>query len=67
MKGTAVLINHDRIVSVLENIDVEVYKEIVSQEDEEEVCCTIDEKEVTFGPITKVVWLEDHIDWQYGY
>lgn len=67
MKGTALLIKDDQIVTVLENVSAEVYEEIASQENHDEVQCTINEKEVEFGPITKVVWLEDQVDWQYGY
>jgi len=67
MKGTALLINKDHTVTVLENVDHEVYEELASQEDSNEVHCKIDEKEVKFNPISAVVWCEDAIDWTYGY
>jgi len=67
MKGTALLINKDNTVTVLENVEHEVYEELSSQEDSKKVHCTIDEKEVTFNPISAVVWCEDAIDWDYGY
>lgn len=67
MKGTALLINDDHIVTVLEDIGHEVYEKIASQKTAESISCEIDEKKVEFGPITKVVWLEDNVDWQYGY
>lgn len=67
MKGTALLINKDHTVTVLENVEREVYEELVSQEDEKEIHCVIDEKEVCSPPIDKVVWYEETIDWAYGY
>lgn len=67
MKGTALLIKDDHIVTVLENVGHDVYEEMASQENDKEIHCVIDEKEVEFGPVSKVVWLEDKIDWQYGY
>lgn len=67
MKGTALLINDNQVVTVLENVGHEVYEEIESQKADENISCRIDEKEVKFGPITKVVWLEANVDWQYGY
>lgn len=67
MKGTALLINDDQIVTVLENIGHEVYEEMKHQKPKEHVHCEINKKKVEFGPITKIVWLEDNVDWQYGY
>lgn len=67
MKGTALLMNKDQTVTVLENVDHEVYEELANQEDEKDIQCKIDDKEVKFDPVTKVVWCEDTIDWDYGY
>lgn len=67
MKGTALLINQDHTVTVLENVEHKVYKELADQDDSKQVHCTIGEKEVTFDPISSVVWYEDSIDWAYGY
>lgn len=67
MKGTALLINDDHIVTVLENVSHEVYEEIANQKSDKQIHCKIDEKEVEFGPVTKVLWLEENVDWQYGY
>lgn len=67
MKGTALLINQDHTVTVLENISHDVYEELACQDTAQELYCTIGEKEVHFGPITKVVWCEETIDWDYGY
>ena len=67
MKGTALLINDNRIVTVLENIGHEVYEEMKRQKPKKHIHCEINEKKVKFGPITKIVWLEDNVDWQYGY
>lgn len=67
MTGTALLINKDRTVRVLEDIHRDTYQELVSQENSIDVACMIDEKMVQFGSITKVVWCDDSIDWNYGY
>ena len=56
MKGTALLINQDHTVTVLENVEHKVYKELADQDDSKQVHCTIGEKEVTFDPISSVVW-----------
>ncbi|RLL43845.1 hypothetical protein D8M04_13125 [Oceanobacillus piezotolerans] len=67
MKGTALLIKEDHSVTVLENVEHEVYEKLVGQEDSQDIQCTIDDKEVHFEPVSKVVWYEDKIDWEYGY
>ena len=67
MKGTALLINKDHTVTVLENVEHELYEDLVKQEDSNEIHCMIDEKEVYFPAISKIVWYEDTIDWSYGY
>lgn len=67
MKGTALLINKDQTVTILEDVEHEVYEKLVSQEDSEKVKCTIDKKTIQLDPISKAVWLEDTIDWAYGY
>ncbi|WP_099364335.1 hypothetical protein [Fredinandcohnia onubensis] len=67
MKGTALLINKDHSVTVLENVDHDVYEDLVSLEDSKNIKCTINDKVVQFDPIDKVVWYEETIDWEYGY
>lgn len=67
MTGTAILINEDHSVTVLENVEHEVYEELASQEDCKDAHCTINGKDVYFEPISKVVWIEESIDWDYGY
>ncbi|WP_010283099.1 hypothetical protein [Bacillus timonensis] len=67
MKGTALLINKDHSVTVLENVEHNVYEDLVSLEDSTNMKCTINDKEVQFDPIDKVVWYEETIDWEYGY
>ncbi|MEI3612179.1 hypothetical protein [Pseudogracilibacillus sp. SO30301A] len=67
MKGTALLINKDNTVTVLENVEHKVYKELINQEDSKEVHCIIGEKEITFNPFSAVIWHEEQIDWDYGY
>jgi hypothetical protein len=67
MKGTALLINKDHSVTVLENVEHDVYEDLVSLEDSKNIKCTINDKEVQFDPIDKVVWYEETIDWEYGY
>jgi hypothetical protein len=67
MKGTALLINKDHFVTVLENVEHGVYENLVCQEDSKNIQCTINNKEVHFDPISNVVWYDDIIDWEYGY
>lgn len=67
MKGTAVLISKDHTVTILEDVSHDVYEKLASQEDKKQLQCTIDEKEVTFKSIAKVIWCGDSIDWSYGY
>ncbi|MDR4887484.1 hypothetical protein RGU12_07905 [Fredinandcohnia sp. QZ13] len=67
MKGTALLINKDHSVTVLENVEHEVYEDLVSLEDSKNIQCTINDKEIHFDPFDKVVWYEETIDWEYGY
>nr|WP_309099184.1 hypothetical protein [Fredinandcohnia onubensis] len=67
MKGTALLINRDHSVTVFENVEHDVYEDLVSLEDSKNIKCTINNKEVQFDPIDKVVWYEETIDWEYGY
>ncbi|MBO1001346.1 hypothetical protein ACFSKI_14910 [Pseudogracilibacillus auburnensis] len=67
MKGTALLINEDQSVTVLENVDHSVYEELANEEDLAHPHCTIGDKEVEFDPIFSVVWHEEAIDWDYGY
>ncbi len=67
MKGTALLIKDDHSVTILENVDRSVSKELAKQEDSTTCQCTINEKEVKFDSVSAVVWCEDSIDWNYGY
>lgn len=67
MRGTTLLINEDHTVTVLENISRDVYEVLACQDVTQELYCTIDDREVCFGSIAKVVWCENTIDWDYGY
>jgi hypothetical protein len=67
MTGTALLINKDRSVRILENIKHATYEELVKQENKNDAACKINEKTIHFGSISKVVWCDDAIDWNYGY
>ncbi|MHA6252815.1 hypothetical protein [Oceanobacillus sp. CAU 1775] len=67
MTGTALLINKDRTVRVLENVTHDTYEELATQLNTTQAECKIDEKVVQFGSIIKVVWCDDTIDWNYGY
>ncbi|GEM_PF-791362 len=67
MKGTALLINEDHTVTVLENISHDVYEELACQETKQDLHCEIDEKVVHFDSIAKVLWCDNTIDWDYGY
>ena len=51
MTGTAILINEDHSVTVLENVEHEVYEELASQKDCKDAHCTINGKDVYFEPI----------------
>lgn len=66
MKGTALLLNEDQTVTVLENVELEVYEEL-KQEEASNPHCTINNKEVTFEPVQAVTWYENGIDLAYGY
>ncbi|MFD1779565.1 hypothetical protein ACFSFW_12955 [Fredinandcohnia salidurans] len=67
MKGTALLINKDHTVTVLENVEHVVYEDLASLADSKNLKCTINDKEIQFDPIDQVVWYEETIDWEYGY
>ncbi|HLR81492.1 MAG TPA: hypothetical protein VK119_13150 [Bacillota bacterium] len=67
MKGTALLIKDDHTVTVLENVNRSVSKELAEQDDLTTCQCTINDKEVEFDSVSAVVWYEDSIDWNYGY
>ena len=67
MKGTALLLNEDHTVTVLEDVALEVYEELKQEEAADHPHCTINEKEVTFEPVQAVTWYEDGIDLAYGY
>lgn len=66
MKGTALLLNEDQTVTVLENVELEVYEEL-KQDEVSNPHCTINNKEVTFEPVQAVTWYENGIDLAYGY
>ena len=67
MKGTALLMNEDMTLTVLENVDVSVYKELKNEKKYDQPHCTINHKEVEFEPIHSVVWCKEDIDLDYGY
>jgi hypothetical protein len=67
MKGTALLVDEDHTVKIFENVGHEMYEELVSQKHSKYKHCTIGDKKIKLGPITKVVWYEDTVDWNYGY
>jgi len=65
MKGTALLIKENHTVTVLEDVNHEMYKELANQEEKKAI--KIGENEVEFSPVYSVLWCEDAIDWNYGY
>ncbi|MEH7224735.1 hypothetical protein V7112_13080 [Bacillus sp. JJ1566] len=67
MKGTALLINKDQSVTVLENVEHDVYEDLVSLGDFKNSQCIINDNEIHFEPFDNVVWYEETIDWEYGY
>ncbi|MEH7379200.1 hypothetical protein V7138_01765 [Bacillus sp. JJ1533] len=66
MKGTALLINKDHSVTVLENVEHDVYEDLVSLGDSKHIQSTMN-KEIHFDSFDNVVWYEETIDWEYGY
>lgn len=67
MKGTALLLEKDHSVKIFENVGHDVYEELVSQKDAKKKDYTIGNRKIELGPIDKIVWYEDKIDWNYGY
>jgi len=67
MKGTALLMNEDLTLTVLEGVDVSVYKELKDEAQFDQPHCTINDKKVEFDSVHSVVWYEDDIDLDYGY
>jgi hypothetical protein len=67
MKGTAFLLEKDQSVKIFEDMDHEVYEELVSQKKAKKKQCTIGNRNVELGSISKIVWYKDKIDWNYGY
>lgn len=61
------LIKEDHSVTILEDIEYEVYEKLASQSDSKNIHCTINKKEVHFSHISSIVWSENKIDWDYGY
>jgi hypothetical protein len=58
MKGTALLINKDQTVTVLENVEHVVYEDLASLGDSKNIKCTINDKEIQFDPIDQVVCMK---------
>lgn len=67
MKGTVLLIKEDHSVTTLENIDYDIYEKLNNHRASNTIRCTINNKEVKFTSISKVIWFEDMVDWDYGY
>jgi len=66
MKGTAILFQDDQI-TIIENVEHTVYKEMKEQCGCNHCTCKVDEKTIDFGFVSPVLWHEDEIDWDYGY
>lgn len=67
MTGTAILFQQDKKVTIIEDIDHEVYKEIQEQDGCKDCKCLLDNKVIHFGPVYPAMWHDDEIDWDYGY
>ena len=67
MRGTAILFQKDRSITILENIDRKVFEVIKWQSGEEHCTCVIEHRLVDFGTVSPVLWHEEEIDWDYGY
>ena len=67
MTGTAILFQEDQKVTVIENIDKTIFKEIKNQSGSQDCKCKIDNKTIHFGTVSPAVWHDEEIDWDYGY
>lgn len=61
MKGTAILFHDDLSVTFFENVDPKTWGKI--KEDQKE----IHENNAFEVPGESVLWLDEEIDWEYGY
>lgn len=60
MKGTAVLIEEDQTVTILEDINSKDYKKLTKQTDNPKKMCTTTND-------NHIVWCDHMIDLEYGY
>jgi hypothetical protein len=67
MKGTAILFQEDRKVTIIEDIDHKIYEEIKDQIGCEECSCKLNDKVIHLGPVHPALWHDEEIDWDYGY
>lgn len=67
MKGTALVINEDRTVTILEDVEKTVFEVLSDQKKSPNPYYIDRDIEIYFNPIDTVVWHEDAIDWDYGY
>jgi hypothetical protein len=67
MKGTAILFQGEHGVKILENIDKAVYEEIRKQCGCVKCTCSLKQEMKNYNYVTRVLWQEDQVDWDYGY
>ncbi|MDM5328130.1 hypothetical protein [Neobacillus sp. CF12] len=66
MKGTAILFQ-DKRITFIEDVEQSVFEEIKDQCGCDQCNCKLNNKIVSFGPVSPVYWHEDYVDWDYGY
>jgi hypothetical protein len=67
MKGTAILFQEDKKVTIIEGIGHEVYQEIKENAASKDCRCKLDDKVIHFGTVSPVLWHDEDVDWDYGY
>lgn len=67
MKGTAILFREDKKVTVIEDIEHEIYEEIKDHSGKDDCSCKLDDKVIHFGPVFPAFWHDEEVDWDYGY
>lgn len=67
MKGTAILFQKNKKVTIIENVDRSVFDEIKDQCGCDHCSCKVESKVVDFGQVSPVLWHENEVDWEYGY
>ncbi|MFT8320910.1 MAG: hypothetical protein ABF649_08395 [Bacillus sp. (in: firmicutes)] len=62
-KGTAILFKDDLTVAFFENLDAATFKELQKEKNKIYHC----QKSADSLPTVSSFWLDEEIDWEYGY